>query len=362
MADAADGNAADAEASTCSTEPVDAPHLRTERLLIRTVERADVDALVDRRNDPEVARLQSWALPYPREAGERLVAEVAAAGGLRDDTWWQGTLVELATDEIVGDVALRPSFAGRSMEVGYTLARAAWGRGLATEAVSAVVDHLLERGVRRLSAQLHPDNLASARLLERLGFRFEGHTRDSYWVGDECSDDWLYGLTATDRAEWLDRPTNRPREVRLVELTPDNVRAVRRLVTHKTQEAMVAPVGVSLADALVPAVIDGEACVPWYRAIEADGELVGFVMVAEATEDHPEPYLWRLLVDRRHQRRGIGAWALELVEQRWREAGIASATVSWVDGPGSPRPFYERRGYVPTGVVDHGEIQARLVL
>ena len=66
---------------------------------------------------------------------------------------------------------------------------------------------------------------------------------------------------------------------------------------------------------MFPESIDGAPVVPWMRAIEADGELVGFVMLAITTEAHPEPYLWRFLIDRMHQRRGIGSAALDLVDR-----------------------------------------------
>ena len=72
------------------------------------------------------------------------------------------------------------------------------------------------------------------------------------------------------------------------------------------------------------------------------------------------PFLWRFLVDRRHQGRGIGHRALtELVDRLTRE-GSRSLRVSWVEGPGSPRRFYERFGFSPTGEVAHGETVAQL--
>ena len=45
---------------------------------------------------------------------------------------------------------------------------------------------------------LHPDNPASAMVMERNGFLFEGHTRSSFWLGGEVSDDWIYGLLQPD--------------------------------------------------------------------------------------------------------------------------------------------------------------------
>ncbi len=108
--------------------------------------------------------------------------------------------------------------------------------------------------------------------------------------------------------------------------------------------------------------IDGAPVEPWYRAVEADGELVGFVMVARTTTAHPEPYLWRLLIDRSHQRRGIGSAVIELVVDQCREWGDATLLVSWVPGKGRPEPMYLARGFVPTGKLDGGEIEARLDL
>jgi GNAT superfamily N-acetyltransferase len=117
--------------------------------------------------------------------------------------------------------------------------------------------------------------------------------------------------------------------------------------------------GWSFTDALFPEVVSGAPVVPWMRAIVADGEIVGFVMLALRTEHHPEPYLWRFLIDRLHQRRGIGKRALDLVEDEVRSMGDSTLLVSWVEGKGSPGPMYIKRGYEPTGRIVDGETEAR---
>lgn len=78
--------------------------------------------------------------------------------------------------------------------------------------------------------------------------------------------------------------------------------------------------------------------------------------------DTPEPYLWRFLVDRRHQGRGIGGTALGIWLDDMRAAGHAAVGVSWVPGHGGPEGFYLRNGFEPTGEVRDGEIVARRVL
>ncbi|MBA2317380.1 MAG: GNAT family N-acetyltransferase [Euzebyales bacterium] len=123
-------------------------------------------------------------------------------------------------------------------------------------------------GVTRAVGMLHPDNPASAMVLERTGFLFEGHTRSSTWVGDECSDDWIYGLTRPDWEQWRDRPRTPPDDLRLAEITAENVRTVGRLTTHRTQERLVAPVQASFGDALFPEIDNGAplepcGCGPW---------------------------------------------------------------------------------------------------
>ncbi|MFP5331722.1 MAG: GNAT family N-acetyltransferase [Acidimicrobiia bacterium] len=326
--------------------------IRTSRLIVRAFEAGDVDAFHIRRNDPEVARYQNWTLPYPRERSEKVVEEIMAMDGPTNDDWWMGTVALADTGEVIGDCAINLTWNSRCSEIGYSLARDHWGHGYAVELGEALVEYLFDNvGVTRVAGTLHPDNIASAMVLERLGFLFEGHTRLSYWVGDENSDDWIYGLTREDWNGWRQRPRQSPEHVELVEITPDNVRDLRRLRTHKSQERFVAPMLASFADALIPELVDGAPVVPWMRGVSADDALVGFVMLADTSERHPEPYLWRLLVDRLHQRRGIGSRILDLVVDDRRSRGDRTLLTSWVPGKGSPVSFYRRRGFEPTGEI-----------
>ncbi len=338
------------------------PPIETDRLLIRAPAEGDVDALVRRRNDPEVARLQSWDTPVTEDMAAAIVASAIDQGGPASGEWWMATIAT-ADGMVVGDLAIHPTWEGRTVEIGYTLDRAAWGRGFATEAVEALLTRLFDDpATTRVTGMLHPDNVASARVLERTGFLFEGHTRASYWVGDEVSDDWIYGLTRSDWEAWGDRPRTRPDLVRLHPVDRANERAVYRLRTHKTQEEFVAPMAASFADALFPEVVDGAPVVPRMWAIEADGDIVGFTMIAAVTDHHPEPYLWRLLIDRLHQRRGVGRAALDALTSLLDDEGATSLLTSWAEGRGSPRPFYLAYGFVPTGRIVDDETEARLRL
>ena len=337
--------------------------ITTERLLLRPPRLSDAGALAERRSDPRVAEYQNWVTPFPLERAEGMLAELSAMDGLVSDSWWMLTIADADDSTIFGDLAIHPTFDGRSIEIGYTLHSSVWGQGYASEAVDALIDRIWsDDRVTRISAMLHPDNLGSERVLERTGFTFEGHTRLSYWVNDVNSDDLIYGMTREERAEWLERPRHAPTDVRLVEVDANNVHTLRELEPHRTQQRFVSSMATSLADALRPEVYQGGLTVAMPFGVEADGEIVGFVMMTAITEHHPDPELWRFLIDRRHQRRGIGRRVLDAVVDECRAMSATSLLTHWCEGPGSPRPFYERCGFVPNGNVVDGETEAVLRL
>ncbi|MDU1695666.1 MAG: GNAT family protein, partial [Bradyrhizobium sp.] len=86
----------------------------------------------------------------------------------------------------------------RRVTIGYIVDPARHRQGIAAEAVAAMLDYCFdELGLHRLQAFIHPDNLASRRLVEKLGFRCEGQLRDHLRVGGEWRDDMMYALLAT---------------------------------------------------------------------------------------------------------------------------------------------------------------------
>jgi RimJ/RimL family protein N-acetyltransferase len=335
--------------------------LRTARLLIRPLRPDDAVALAARRSEPEVARYQNWLTPYPVERAESMIADIARLEGPTDGEWWMAAIADPGDTTVIGDLVVHLTWGGRTAEIGYTLTQNAWGKGYAAEAAEALVTHLFETmGVTRVEAMLHPDNAASALVLERLGLLFEGHTRASFWLGDDNSDDWIYGMTRSDWEAWRSRPRQPAHDVSLSEVTAESLAEVRRLRTHRSQERFVAPVAQSLGDALLPPAVDGHPVEPWYRCVVADGDIVGFVMLSRSNDVHREPYLWRLLIDRMHQRRGIGRRVIDLVIAQCRTWGDRTLMVSWVPGKGSPEPMYLSLGFAPTGDVVDGEVVARL--
>lgn len=337
--------------------------IRTRRLLIRPARPDDAEALAARRSDPSVARFQSWSTPFPIERARDLLADAGRTTGPVVDQWWMLTITDLTDSTIYGDIALHLENEGHTAEIGYTLGSSHWGKGYATEAVTGLLVRLFDDTTfARVQARIDPENLASAVVLERNGFVFEGRTRQSHWIGGGAKDDVYYGLTRADWQAWCNRPTGRPERVELIELTPDNYLAAGRLRTHWSQQRFVATMEDSFADWLFPETIDGASVTPWGRGVIADGEWAGFVLLALADANQPETMLWRLLVDRLHQRRGIGRRIVELVIDELRRHGESTLTTSWVEGVGSPRPFYLGLGFTENGELIDGETVGRLPL
>jgi len=151
--------------------------------------------------------------------------------------------------------------------------------------------------------------------------------------------------------------------VSLREITDENREAVVALRIAASQEAYVS----SVADSLEEARETPEGN-PWYRAIYADDQPVGFVLLSWNVT--PEPpriigpwFLWKLLIDERHQGCGYGREAVKLVADIARDHGASELLTSYVAGERSPEPFYRQIGFVPTGEQDEkGEIVLALRL
>jgi diamine N-acetyltransferase len=149
--------------------------------------------------------------------------------------------------------------------------------------------------------------------------------------------------------------------VSLREITAETVQAVTRLQVAEGQEHLVAPNAMSLAQALF-------APEAWYRAIYFEENLAGFVMLYDESlrsspPANPEVGVWRLMVDRNFQGRGIGRAALTLVIEHVRSKGVFSKLeLSYVPGPGSPELFYRKLGFEATGRVEDGEVVLALAI
>lgn len=145
--------------------------LETERLIIRPWEPGDRDAFISFTRDPEVMRYVHGGTPYSEQEIEEFLARQARQ--LAEFDVCMGALVEKATSRVAGVLGMQPLGTTGDYEIGWWLARDAWGRGYATEGGRAAMEHVLSTRPR-VVAIIDPDNEASKRVVERLGMRYEG--------------------------------------------------------------------------------------------------------------------------------------------------------------------------------------------
>ncbi len=172
------------------------PVLDTPRLRLRIPVDADVPALFAIFSDPETMRY--WTTPAMTDLAEAdaLLRDIQHHAEAR--TLFQWGIARREDDLVIGTSTLfRIEAEHRRCELGYILRRDCWGRGLAHEALTAVVNHAFGTlSLHRLEADIDPRNRASVRSVERLGFTLEGRLRERYFVGHEIQDSLIYGLLA----------------------------------------------------------------------------------------------------------------------------------------------------------------------
>ena len=177
--------------------------IRTSRLVLRPPEITDAEALLAVFSDPEVMRY--WATPPWQRLQDAIARIERDRMALASGSSLCLLLQPLEGGPILGAVTLLAFVEGsRRAELGYILARRAWGRGLIHEALRGFLEYGFDKlSLRRLEADIDPRNDRSAKVLERLGFVREGFLRERWCVAGEVSDTVLYGLLAR---EWVAAP------------------------------------------------------------------------------------------------------------------------------------------------------------
>jgi RimJ/RimL family protein N-acetyltransferase len=195
-----------------ATAPVPSlpPTLHTERLLLRAPRIEDADAIYHGwATDPECTRYLTWqphtSVQQTVDFLQRVVAGVVHRGGGKlqaaeaDSEMGQPWVLTTREDgTIIGMIDLR--LRGQTADLGYVLARRAWGKGYATEAARAVIDaaFALLPQVYRVWATCDVDNPASARVMEKASMQREGMLRRYVVhpnISPEPRDAYMYAKT-----------------------------------------------------------------------------------------------------------------------------------------------------------------------
>ena len=176
----------------------DMPRLETPRLILRRLEMRDAPDLFDYSRDPQVAKHVLWdaqtsvseARAYVRYMLRRYRAGEPASWGIefKENHRLIGT---------IGFMWINRDH--HSAEVGYSLARDYWNRGIMSEALVAVLDEgFLNLGLHRIEAQHEVDNPASGRVMAKCGMLYEGCVRGRLYNKGRYVDVALYAILRED--------------------------------------------------------------------------------------------------------------------------------------------------------------------
>ncbi len=169
-------------------------------MIIRFAQPEDSEAIYYYRSDFIENKYQGWHPDSVEEVREYIkhmpqTFDVA-------DVCLQLVIIRLIDNRLIGDMGIIFSnHDNMQAEIGCTLHKHFQGKGYATEALKAIVDYLfLSLKKHRVMASIDPRNTSSLQLIERLGFRKEGHFKESYFLRGEWVDDIIYAIL---RREWV---------------------------------------------------------------------------------------------------------------------------------------------------------------
>jgi len=180
--------------------------LETARLTLRPFVEGDFEAMHAMRSNPDVVRYLYEDPFTPEQTRDLLTRKMAVPRWEKEGDWFSVAAVERASGLMVGDMALSwASERDRTAEIGFVFDPRHQGKGFATEAARALVDWAFRTaGLHRVTGRLEARNIASSRVLEKLGFRLEAHFVENEWVKEEWQSELVYSIL--DR-EWPAAPS-----------------------------------------------------------------------------------------------------------------------------------------------------------
>ena len=175
------------------------PLLQTERLLLRALTSADLEFIYRHFTDPDITYYLHDEEPIKSRQEAQAIVDFYTQSGAKPYNRW--VIVGKSDNRPIGTCGYHKWRKSHfCAEIGYDLGKAYWKQGFMTEALKEVLEFGFGRmGLNRIEALVHPDNLASIRLLERLAFQSEGTMRDYYFQRGMFHDSLIFSLL---RKEW----------------------------------------------------------------------------------------------------------------------------------------------------------------
>jgi RimJ/RimL family protein N-acetyltransferase len=173
--------------------------LRTDRLILRAIDKKDAKAIFKYRSDEITNQYQGW-IPKKLEDVYDFINKTANEINVVN-TWFQLVIISKETEELIGDIGIHfLDIENKQVEIGCSLEKGQQGKGYAIEALNQVMEFLFNQlDKHRIIASIDPNNIPSVRLMERLGFRKEAHFKESISINGQWVDDIVYAIL---KKEW----------------------------------------------------------------------------------------------------------------------------------------------------------------
>jgi len=176
---------------------VNPPILKSDNLIIRAFEKKDLTLFTEYRSKKVVAKYQNWT-DYTYEDAINLFEGMDYSTFGTEGNWYQLAISALYSDELIGDIAVH-FIDQHQVEIGFTVCPKHQNKNVATEAVTTFLRYIfIELNKHRVIAITDTNNTASYKLLEKLGFRREGHFIKNVFFKGAWGDEYQYALLKTE--------------------------------------------------------------------------------------------------------------------------------------------------------------------
>ncbi len=174
------------------------PVLMTDRLILREITPGDRDEIFRIRSDKEVMKYFGRSAYENIEEAEDMINIVI--NDFKNGNGIRWGIALKGSDRLIGSGGvwrlMKQHLRG---EIGYDLSIEYWNKGIMTEALSEIIKFCFEKmNLHSIEANLDPENKASVRLLEKLGFEKEGHLKDSFYYNGDFMDTGIYSLVRNE--------------------------------------------------------------------------------------------------------------------------------------------------------------------
>lgn len=164
--------------------------IETPRLYLRSFEKEDARFAISIWNDPEMGEyLPDEAM---EEIDEAYVREIEALSEDEDCCYLISELKDSHTR--IGTCSFMVSDDGSTYDIAYCVHRDHWGNGYATEAAKGMIDHAVRQGAKKVTVRVNQDNIASNRVVRKLGFQVTGEYTYQKRGTEKEFTDYLYEL------------------------------------------------------------------------------------------------------------------------------------------------------------------------